>query len=71
MNFSIKKLPKSQIEISAELSKESFGEYFNKAILELGKNIEVKGFRTGKVPKEIIESKRKSKETYTSAKKKE
>jgi len=57
MNFSIKRLPKSQIEISVEVSKESFGEYFNKAILELGKNIEAKGFRTGKVPKEIIESK--------------
>ncbi len=57
MKFSIKRLPKSQIEISVEIPSESFDKYFNEAILELVKNREVKGFREGKVPKELVESK--------------
>ncbi len=57
MKFSIKRLPKSQAEISVEIPSENFNEYFNKAVSELGENLEVKGFRTGKAPKNIVESK--------------
>ncbi len=57
MKFSITKLPKSQIKISVEIPTEVFNEYSKKAISELGKNIEVKGFRQGRAPKELVESK--------------
>jgi len=57
MKFSIKKLPKSQAEISVEIPSENFNEYFDKAVSELGENLEIKGFRTGKAPKNIVESK--------------
>ena len=51
----IKKLPKSQIEILFEVSAEEFQKFIEKAIFELGKDIEIEGFRKGKVPKEILE----------------
>lgn len=57
MEFSIQKLPKSQIEIFFEISTDEFKDYFEKAIENLGKEIELEGFRKGKVPKEILESK--------------
>jgi trigger factor len=51
----IKKLPKSQLEILFEISAEEFQKFIDKAIFELGKDIEIEGFRKGKVPKEILE----------------
>lgn len=55
METSIKKLPKSKIEIQIELSSSEFEEYHKKAILKLREQAEMKGFRKGKVPLEIIE----------------
>ncbi|MCX6764642.1 MAG: trigger factor [Candidatus Nealsonbacteria bacterium] len=55
METSIKKLPKSKIEIEITLSPSEFDEYYKKAILNLKEKIEMKGFRKGKVPLEIIE----------------
>jgi len=57
MKTEIKKLPDSQIEIFFEISAEEFKDYFSKAIENLGKEIEIEGFRKGKAPKEILESK--------------
>lgn len=57
MKSTIKKIPKSQIEIEIEISPEEFDNYIEKATLDLGKNLEVKGFRKGNLPKEIIEEK--------------
>jgi trigger factor len=54
MKTEIKKLPKSQIEILFEVSAEEFQKFIEKAIFELGKDLEVEGFRKGKVPKEIL-----------------
>ena len=67
MKFSITKLPKSQIEISVEIPTEVFNEYFKKAISDLGKNVEVKGFRQGKAPQEVIESKLDRNQILTTA----
>jgi trigger factor len=50
----IKKLPKSQLEILFEIPAEEFQKFIDKAIFELGKDIEIEGFRKGKVPKEIL-----------------
>lgn len=55
MKTSIQKLPKSKIEILFELSTEEFKDYLDKAIFNLGRDIEIQGFRKGKVPKEILE----------------
>jgi trigger factor len=51
----IKKLPKSQLEILFEISAEEFQKFTDKAVFELGKDIEIEGFRKGKIPKEILE----------------
>ena len=57
MKSTIKKLPKSQLEIEIEVSPEELDGFVNQATLNLGKDLEIEGFRKGKVPKEIIEKK--------------
>jgi trigger factor len=54
MKTKIKKLPKSQIEILFEVSAEEFQKFIEKAIFELGKDLEIEGFRKGQAPKEIL-----------------
>ncbi len=55
MEVKINKLPNFQIELKIEVPSEEFKNFFEKAILELGKDIEIKGFRKGKVPRDIVE----------------
>ena len=55
MKTSIKKLAKSEIEIFFEIPTEEFKDYFRKTLLNLGKDIEIEGFRKGKAPAEITE----------------
>ncbi len=57
MKSTIKKLPKSQIEIEIEVSPEELDNFVEKATLNLGRNLEVDGFRKGMAPKEIIKEK--------------
>jgi trigger factor len=54
MKTSIKKLPKSKVELLVELSKEEFDHFYEKVIFELGENLELPGFRKGNIPKEVI-----------------
>ncbi|OGZ17484.1 MAG: trigger factor [Candidatus Nealsonbacteria bacterium RBG_13_36_15] len=55
MEFEIKKLPKSQVEIEIKISSSEFQGAVDKAIFRLGQNLEIEGFRKGKAPKNIIE----------------
>ena len=55
MQTSIKKLPKSEIELEIKVPSEEFDGFMEKAVFNLGKELEVEGFRKGKAPKEIIE----------------
>jgi len=55
MRFVVNKLPKSQIELKFEVSAEEFEKFIEKATQDLGKDLEIQGFRKGKAPKEIIE----------------
>ena len=55
MEIFTQKLPRSQIEIEIKLSSEEFDSFIKRATLNLGKDLEVEGFRKGKAPKEIIE----------------
>ena len=57
MKYEIKKNPKLQIELTIEVSPDELQQYFVKAREELGKSLEVDGFRKGMAPKEIIEEK--------------
>ena len=53
MKNTIKDLPKSQKEITVEISVEEMEKYMNKALDKLAKNIKLDGFREGKVPKDV------------------
>lgn len=67
MKIEIKELPKSQIEILVEISSEKFDEFIDKAIFNLGKDIQIEGFRKGNVPKEILKEKISQKELLNEA----
>lgn len=55
MKVSITKLSQSQIELRVEIPFEEFEKFIERAILDLGKDLEIPGFRKGKAPREIIE----------------
>lgn len=57
VNIKITKLPKSEIEIEGEIETTVFESYYKKALENLGKNLEIDGFRKGKVPENIMISK--------------
>lgn len=55
MEVKIKDLEKSQKQIEVEISKQEFDSFVEKAYKKVGANMEIKGFRKGKVPRDIIE----------------
>jgi len=57
MKVSTKKIPGSMIEIEGELDADIFESYFNKALKKIGENMEMDGFRKGKVPESVLLSK--------------
>ena len=54
MSLEIKQLPKSEVEITGEISAEEFSSFWPKAIKELSKNVSIPGFRPGKIPEKIL-----------------
>src|SRR3989344_5652763 len=54
MRVTTKKLPKSEIEIEGELESDLFENYFTKALKKLGENLELDGFRKGKIPESVL-----------------
>jgi trigger factor len=52
-----KELPKSQLELSVELSVEEFAPYIPKGAEKVAATIKIEGFRPGKVPYEILKQK--------------
>jgi len=54
MSIEIKKLPKSEIEITGEMPAEEFSKFWQKAISELSKDATIPGFRPGKVPEKVV-----------------
>ena len=57
MESTIKKLPNSEIELKIEVSAKELNHFIDQATLNLGKDLEIKGFRKGKASKEIVEEK--------------
>lgn len=54
MKITVKKLPKSEIEIEGEIDSEIFESYFSKALKKLGENLKLDGFRKGKIPESVM-----------------
>jgi len=50
--YTVKKLPKSQVEILAEIPAADFAEFEQRALDEIAKEAEIPGFRKGAAPKE-------------------
>ncbi len=57
MKITTKKLPKSEMEIEGELEAEVFETYYGKALKKIGENVEIDGFRKGKIPENILTTK--------------
>lgn len=55
MDYSIKKLPKSQVEITITVPESRMHEFEKKAADDISQDINVKGFRKGHVPPHILE----------------
>ncbi len=55
IKHSLKKLPKSTVEITVEIPKDIIETSYKEAFDKLRENLELEGFRKGKVPKEIAE----------------
>ena len=54
LKITVKKLPKSEVEIEGELNGEAFEAYFKKALKKLGEKVKLDGFREGKVPESVL-----------------
>jgi trigger factor len=50
----IEKLPKSKIKLTVTIPGKDVAPYYDKAIDKLGQSIEIKGFRPGKAPKNLL-----------------
>ena len=57
MKITVKKLPKSEVEIEGEMEADVFEKYWDKALKKIGENFELDGFRKGKVPESVLVSK--------------
>lgn len=53
----VTKLPKSEVEIEGEIETDIFEAFYQKALKRISENIEIDGFRKGKVPENILLSK--------------
>ncbi|HLP86963.1 MAG TPA: trigger factor [Candidatus Paceibacterota bacterium] len=54
MKTTIKKLEKSEVEITGVLEKSEFEKYEEKALERIGERVELQGFRKGKAPASIV-----------------
>lgn len=55
MELDIQELPKSKVELSFKLSPEELEVFWQKAVKKLGKDLEIQGFRKGKLPEDIAQ----------------
>jgi len=57
MKVEIEKLPNSKVKLKIEVESKRVDEYIEKAYHELGKNLNISGFRPGHIPHQMIEKK--------------
>lgn len=53
-NFSLKKLPKSRVEITASIPADTFDSFRPAALKNINESVTIDGFRKGKVPESIL-----------------
>jgi len=66
MHYKINNLPKSEIKIQVRVSPTEFQNFLDEAIKNVAQNIEIKGFRKGMAPLDLVK-KQLSQEQYNSA----
>jgi len=54
MKVDIKKLPKSEVELTITVPYETYQKWEKKALEDIGKKIKVSGFRPGSIPEDVI-----------------
>jgi trigger factor len=57
MDVSVKRLPKSKAELSVSIPWEEWQEEIGHAVEHLSKSVKIEGFRSGKIPREVLEKK--------------
>lgn len=67
MNHTLKKIDQNQTELVVELIKDDLKMYINKTESELGKDLQLDGFRKGKVPKDLLKKNLDAKQVLESA----
>ena len=55
--MTIRKLPKSQVEIKVSVPATELEKFLDMAAEDLGKELKISGFRPGKAPRKIVEQK--------------
>ncbi len=55
MDVNVKRLPKAEVEITVELKLEEFQKDINAAAKQISKDVNISGFRAGKVPYDVLE----------------
>lgn len=55
MDYTVKKLPKSEIEITVAVTSEDLAKHYQKACEDISKEVRVKGFRPGHIPQNVLE----------------
>src|SRR5690554_4284423 len=53
MTFNVEKISSNQVKITVNVEKEEFDNYYESEFQKILKDVEVKGFRKGKVPRNI------------------
>lgn len=57
MKTTVKKLPKSEVEVEGEIGAEILENYYSPALKKIGENLELPGFRRGKAPENVVMAK--------------
>lgn len=55
MEYTIKKLPKSEVEIKVTLTQEDLDKHYPKACEDVSQEVKIKGFRPGHIPPNVLE----------------
>ncbi|MFA6918111.1 MAG: trigger factor [Candidatus Gracilibacteria bacterium] len=55
MDYTVKKLPKSEVEIMVTVAAEELAKHYQKACEDMAKEVHVKGFRPGHIPQNVLE----------------
>lgn len=67
MNHTLKKIDQNQTELIVELARDDLKSYIDKTESEFGKDLQLDGFRKGKVPQELLKKSLDAKQVLESA----